>query len=270
MKRSPCFLRRFPRGIACSSVVFICLASAGCGFDEYERRLKATEDYYAYQDRIERNLATPWRTPPVDSLRVPLQFTEIPAPPAVEVAEGESPPPDSRQPDYASMTIHGLIGAWRANVDAQGAEHRESKPVYLYVATNHQILLRDKTEALGFLKSILLPSLESESEVAVSQGVVSFPKGHQFVTRQDFENYVITRENFIDGARYLLDVYTTQQAENQVAIILIRPEGMDPMSKIQDRLQLTLETLRVSAAAPQPRQAGGQQPASSAPAGGSF
>lgn len=251
-----------------------CLASLGCGLEEYERRLKATEDYYSYQDRIERNLSPPWKSPPVDSLRVPLQFKEMPPPQPVPGADGklEEPPVDPRQPDYASLTIRGLIGAWRTDVEAQVGGNREQRPVYLYVATNHQMLLGDKTEALGFLEN-LLASLEADLQTTkVTQGAVSFPKGHQFSLKQDFENFVISGDAAIHDTRYVLDVYTTKQAENQVALILVRPEGMDPMSKIQDRLQLTLETLRVSAAAPQPKQPGatGAQPSGPAPATGNF
>lgn len=251
-----------------------CLAGAGCGLEEYERRLKATEDYYAYQERLDRNLSPVWKTPPIEALRVPLQFTEIPPPQPVEGPDGqlEAPPEDSRQPDYADFRIPGLIGAWRADVDVLGGENRDQKPVYLYVATNHQLLLGDKTEALNFLEN-LLTAMEADFQTTKApQGTATFPKGHQFSPRQEFENYTITGDAAIHDTRYVSDVYTIKQTENHVAIILVRPEGMDPMSKIHDRLQLSLETLRVSAAAPQPQQAGpgGPQPSGPAPAQGSF
>src|SRR5687768_11617636 len=107
---------RINRNLIRALIPVMCLVGAGCGFELYEQRLAATQAWYGYLDRLDQNLAGPWRGAPVDELRVPKNFTEVPAPQPTQNPDGslEMPAVDPRQPDYANFAIDGLIGAWRA------------------------------------------------------------------------------------------------------------------------------------------------------------
>lgn len=254
-----------------------CCSLAGCGLETYEKRLEATRSYYAYLDKLDQNLvAKTWAKPPVDALRVPLKFEEIPPPQQTEGADGpsETPAEDPRQPDYANFKIDGLIGAWKTEVDAQVNNERANQTVYLYAATNHEIFLTGETEkAINFTKD-LVTSLEAALQTThKTDPLVTFPKGHQFTPKQTFDVYVLNSPLMIRGSRYVFEVYSVKQAENQVAMILATPEGMDPLSKVSERIQLMLESMRVSSNPPQPKAVGdlpGAAPAGTAPKGGNF
>jgi hypothetical protein len=261
-----------------SRSVFVVLCAlvglAGCGLQAYEERLEATRSYWAYLDKLDQNLRPPWKTPPVESLRVPLQFNELPAPQPVEGPDGEQelPDVDPRQPDYVSLSIPGLIGAWKADVDANVNGERATQAAYLYAATNHQMLLTDASEAAAFSPN-LIAAVEAAlgSPAPESPAPLPFPKGHQFTPKISFDVHPISSQDAIRGSRYIFEIYTTRQLDNQVAIIFASPEGLDPQSKIPERIQLMLESLRVSAAPPTPTQPGqGSTPGAPQQPGGNF
>ena len=252
-----------------------CVSLAGCGVDAYEKRLEATRSYYAYLDKLDQNLSAPWKRPPIDVLRVPKQFQEVPAPQPATGPDGKAEPPDvdPRQPDYAGLSIKGLIGAWRTDVDAIVNNERAPQTAYLYAATNHEIFLGSGAEeAVNFSKD-LIESMEAALQTtAKTEPLAVFPKGHLFSAKQSFDVYLLNSAVPIHGSRYVFEVYVTKQGDNQVAMIFAGPEGMDPQSKVAERIQLMLESLRVSPAPPQPKQnqAPGGAPAAPGPNPGAF
>lgn len=255
-----------------------CYSLAGCGLETYEKRLEATRSYYAYLDKLDQNLvAKTWASPPVDALRVPLKFEEIPAPLPTEGADGkpEMPAEDPRQPDYVpNLTIEGLIGAWKTEVDAQVNNEQAKQTVYLYAATNHEIFLTGEADKATSFTRDLVASLEAALQTsAKTDPLFTFPKGHQFTPKQTFDVYLLNSPLMIRGSRYVFEIYSVKQVDNQVAMILATPEGMDPLSKVSERIQLMLESMRVSSNPPQPKAVGdlpGAAPTGPAPKGGSF
>lgn len=247
---------------------------SGCGLQAYEERLEATRSYWAYLEKLDQNLRPAWKTPPVDALRVPLQFNEMPPPQPVEGPDGkkEMPEVDPRQPDYVSLTIPGLIGAWKAEVDANVNGARGPQTAYLYVATNHQMLLSDASEAGAFSRNLVENvGAALGSSAPENPAPLPFPKGHKFTPVISFDAYPITSQDALRGSRYIFEIYTTRQQDNQVAIVFASPEGLDPQSKVSERIQLMLESLRVSGAPPQPTQPGqGAAPAGPSQPGGGF
>src|SRR5262249_32147443 len=103
--------------------------------------------------------------------------------------------------------------------------------------------------------------------------VAVFPKGHQFTPKQSFDVYLFNSPLMIHNSKYVFEVYAIKQMDNQVAMILAAPEGMDPQSKVAERIQLMLESMRVSGNPPQPKQVGQPAGGPAAPAanpGGAF
>lgn len=249
------------------------LSISGCGLETYERRLAETSAYYAYLDRLDQNLAGPWRTPPVVELRVPRQFKELPAPQPTTNPDGsvELPSVDPRQPDFISLSFKGLLGAWQAEVNVVGGTASETRPAYLYVASNYDMFLTDQiSEAPNFTQDLLtlmegvLLTPPKEEPAAV------YPKGNQYFPRQTYDVAVFHPDLAIHDARYAFEVYAQRQADIQVVLILVRPEGVDPQAKLSERISMMLECLRVSGERPQPKQPGGAPTQPGAPAGGGF
>lgn len=250
----------------------VCLLVAGCGYEVYEQRLAATQALYAYLDRLDQNLTGPWRSAPVDEFRVPKNFKEIPAPVPTKNPDGslEMPAVDPRQPDYANLTIDGLIGAWRADVDVGSGEGRQQQPAYLYVASNGPLFLAERVEeAIHFTKNTTAYLETSLGATGRAEPPAIFPKGHKFVKQQTFEVMLFNSDLPIHGGRYSFELYATQQGDNQMLVLLAVPAGMDPSSKISERMQLALETMKISKERPQAKPAGGgAAPAGQPPPGG--
>gem|GEM_PF-595327 len=246
----------------------IVLAAGGCGLETYEQRLEATRAYYAYLDKLDQNLANSWRSSPVDDLRVPKNFKELPAPVPTKNPDGslEFPDVDPRQPDFANLTIEGLIGAWRADVDVLVNNERVSRPAYLYAASNSPLYLAGQAEdAVNFTKNFI-PNLETALQATGKPELAAvFPKGHQFVPRQTFEVLLLNSDLPIHNSRYSFETYSTQQGDNQVVLLLAVPAGMEPQSKVPERMQMTLESLKLSNQRPQVKAAGAA-PAAGTPA----
>lgn len=248
-----------------------CLLLAGCGYEVYEQRLAATQALYGYLDRLDQNLAGPWRNAPVDEFRVPKNFKEIPAPEPIKNPDGstEMPAVDPRQPDYANLTIDGLIGAWRADVDVGSGEARQSQPAYLYLASNGPMFLAERVEeAINFSKNMSAYLETALGTPGRPEPSAVYPKGHKFVKQQTFEVMLLNSDLPIHGGRYSFELYTTQNGDNQIAVLLAIPSGMDPSSKISERMQLALEAMKISKERPQAKAAGGAPGGAQPPAGG--
>ncbi len=238
----------------------LAVLTAGCGYELYEQRLSATQEYYGYLDRLDQNLAGPWRSPPVDELRVPKNFTEMPAPQPTQKPDGtlEMPAVDPRQPEFANLFIDGLLGAWQAEVDVGSNNDRVKKPAYLYVASNGPLFLSERVEeAIHFTKNFIASAETALATTGKPEPAALLPKTHKFVTKQTFEVLLLNSDQPIHDTRYSFELYSTQQGDNQVVLLLAIPAGMDPSSKISERMQLTLETMKVSNARPQAKPAGG-------------
>ena len=265
-------VQRTPYGLV------LVLTITGCGLEVYEQRLAATQRYYSYLDRIDQNLAPAWRNPPIDEIRVPKNFKEIPAPQPEKNPDGslEVSAIDPRQPDYLNFTVEGLLAAWRSDVEVFVDGARLTKPAYLYAASNSALFLADQIEgATKFSTNFVINSaaaLQAPIPDPKNHGRLELPKGDdKFVQKQSFDHVILNSELPIHDSRYTFEIYSTQQADNQVVVMLVVPVGMEPSSKISERMQLTLESLKVSAQRPQAKQAGAAgAPAGPTPSSGNF
>ncbi len=254
----------------------LCLAAcglAGCGLETYEQRLEATKKYFAYLDKLDQSLSPPWRFSPIDGLRVPRQFQEIPAPQPITNSEGkqELPEVDPRQPDFLNWKIEGLVGAWQTPVDVVVGDQREARTAYLYAVVNSPLFQAGRTtDALAFSKNLMIDlanvlQIPPPEDRSISR--LSFPKEKPgYLPKLDYDAVNFRPEILIQGAQYDVEYYAVKQGDNQVAFIILLPRGMDPQSRISERIPLMLESLRVSPNRPQatpgaaPANSGGGTP----------
>ena len=169
----------FFRGIL---LTIVCGVIAGCGLQNYEKRLEETSKYYTYLAKIDSNLAPPWKDGPIDELRVPLQFKAIRKPAPVKNAEGEmEEPPDPRQPNYIALELPGMLGAWEAPFDKVVDGAKQTRKGYIYVVSNYSMFNSElSSQAPDFLRTLLgtisdrlsLPAIEpgKRGTGTVSQG----------------------------------------------------------------------------------------------------
>ena len=119
--------------------ILSCLAAvvAGCGSQTYEERLAESQKYFEYRQTVDSILEKQWWQAGEFGLqfRPPKGFVEIPGPMTDE-------DPDTRQPNFLTRPLPGLIGAWEATVpvDMEGSDIHEQR-AWIFICTNHQDIL---------------------------------------------------------------------------------------------------------------------------------
>jgi hypothetical protein len=264
--------------------IVVCGLIAGCGQQTYEQRLIESQKYFAYIQKLDANLApTPaWKQLPVEELRVPLLFREIKKPPPVKNAEGKlvEAEIDPRQPDYLALKYPGLLGAWEAPLNVVVDGQAKSLKGYLYCLSNSTMLNQpdDAKRAPDFTRDLLVLIAEKLSvpqlDFATAGQRQTYPKSLSYTMPKNFDVFLFQGDSLrIDGAPYTFEIYAHYQGPVQVDLVLVRPVGIDSSARLDERMQLTLETLKVSskvpmgAAASTPSPGG---PASNQPPSSSF
>jgi hypothetical protein len=232
------------------------LIALGCGHQTYELRLLETQKYFAYVQKLDANLAPPWKMLPVEELRVPLQFREIRKPPMVKTADGQfvEPEIDPRQPDYLALKYPGLLGAWEAPLTVVMDGQTKSVKGYLYCVTNGMLLLKpdDAQRAPDFMRDLLVLLAEKlmvpQLDYSSAGERVTIPKTMSYTPQNNFRLFKFQGDSLrIDGVPYTIEVYEHQQGPVQVALILVTPVGMDSSAQLSSvRVPLMLERLKVS------------------------
>lgn len=246
------------------------LAVAGCGTQAYESRLEETRRYFAYLEKVDASLGGKWQENGYE-VRAPQQFTLVPAPVPTKNEDGtETPSPDTRQPDYINWTVPGLLAAWEATttVDIEGAV--EQRKAHLYVASNYWMFASSEQieKAPEFSTSLIaeLGQILSIPEEQRTTQTEQYPRGAGYVPKKSFTVANFRPQQLIDGVPYLFDVFLTQSGDVQTAIIVVIPADAQETSRINERIPLMLENMKVSSQKPAVGQKTGQ-PAKSAPVG---
>lgn len=230
------------------------IAIAGCGLQNYEKRLEETSKYYSYLAKIDANLAPAWKEGPVDELRVPLQFKPIRKPAPVKNAEGEmeDAPVDPRQPNYIALELPGLLGAWEAPFDKVTEGTKQTRKGYIYLVSNYSMFNSElASQAPDFLRTLLGTISDRLSLPAVEPGKgerEQFPKvkADAYTTQNTFDVYRFNSDELlVDGEKYTIDVYTQILKDTQIALLLVLPVGLDSSAKMMERTPLMLERFKV-------------------------
>lgn len=259
---------------------------AGCGAEQYEIRLKQTRDYYNYLERIEQNLAPKWSDGRVvEMIRVPKQFTPIPAPVPTKNEDGTEEPPavDPRQPDYLNLVFptNQLIGVWEApfTVDVAGGA-TDTRKGYIYVLSNYWMLLgEDPAAALKFGGDVVqlvgdalddhLPPDKLENpptELHPKPGGYLPQSSYSLFT---FQPKPITlrsteRESTVN---YTFTMYGKQNGNIQVIVLVVLPESISSREKLVERIPMMLDQFHITKTEPKPGQGSAGPAQNSNPAG---
>ena len=253
------------------------LLLAGCGQETYERRLAETSALYSHIQVLEDNLGGTFADSNI-SLRPPKQFRLVAAPKAD--AEGESEF-DPRQPDFVNIELPGLRASFRADLQCGSAGGQDSTQTgYLYLLSNHYLnntpattgtakadegddltgalkkdpslftetVMRGFAEALGAQSKQGPKPNEWPKESFPRTVAALFPVGSQNpfvqVSLVSSEMEATIREQPYDVTAYLL-----AEGQTQVLLLFVIPHDILPAEKMRERIDLSLETLRLVGAA---------------------
>ncbi|WP_339732555.1 hypothetical protein [uncultured Gimesia sp.] len=228
----------------------------GCGTETYEQRLNETTQFFAYQDVRNQALSNTWSSPSV-SMRVPIEFKQISAPPAAPAAASDNseatiPEPDStidpRQPDYVDLILPGLEGAWRVEVPVDLENEIVDRPAYLYVLSNNSLLKeKNMDEALIFFEDVNNQIASTFNQFINNEEFKTerFPQGKGYIEPKSFNVGLLEPEMPIDGVPYEFQIYQVERGDNQVVILLVIPKNMTGRSNIKEHLDFSLETVDI-------------------------
>lgn len=274
-------LGQFRRAAVCRSLGGRMLIGAalltlvcGCGIELYEQRLEATKKFYEHLQLLDDNLSRDWSNGVV-SIRMPLQFAEIPAPapPATDpnnpAAEPPAAPVDPRKPDYATLELNGLKAAFKADLRIDGGN---PQPGFIYLLSNHDF--PNKDQAAQF-KQNLVQELSTAFNVPVEKWEEEqYPnKGLEIFPPVPYSATTLTPAENVGGFPRRISIFLHTNGEVQTFIVFVMPQKVDGNEKINERIPLCLETLLVSRDVVQapgqgpPADAGGGVPAAGGGAG---
>ena len=235
-----------------SSVLVVALSLAGicgCGLELYEKRLQATTKLYEHFQTLKENLLEMWVHGPI-SLRVPLQFTEIPAPVAPPAASPTDPaaeppplPPDTRKPTQPPLELLGLRAAFKADLTVDGGG---KQPGFIYVLSNYD-LPREQKDIHGPLAQEISTAFHVNIE-ANSWKEETYPeRPTDAFPGVSYKTLTVTPPADVEGPPRRVSIYLYTQGEVQIAIVFVLPQKIDGSEHLLDRIPLCLETLNVSA-----------------------
>lgn len=250
------------------------ILAGGCGYEEYNTRLAETAKYFAYQERMNANLAAPLRELPIEEIRLPLQFAALPKlkPPAKrDDGTEEETPFDPRQPNYANITLPGLIAAWQAPVETLVDGKPENRPGYIYALSNYWMFVTGQVEQAPLF------TRDTRRLVAAALGTVitdpdgvgdreTYPRAAQYTTPVAYDVTRFNPEMLINDVRYTVELFSHQQGDTQLILMVVLPRDADlQRTRLNERVPLMLETLKLSNKKPSaPPKKGGASPAAPA------
>lgn len=247
----------------------------GCGSGTYEERLKETNALFEYHLGLDRVLQPgKWSSPNTISMRIPLGFTALPAPPPPK--PNEPIPDDPRQPFYLGMTLPGLVGAWQGLFPCDDG----NRPVFLYVCSNHQLYQNLAVSPKGADPELFLTNLESalsatmQVQLPPGEGtqvgnnvryVEMCPRDGKYAVQRKFTGITFVPPAVLPqvGVAIKAQMYGHYNGKVQVAVLAVYPASI--RDRLEDRLLTALETFSVSSNLPS-IQSGAPTGAGGAPA----
>lgn len=242
---------------ACFKIPFLGLIvlAYGCGYSEYEARLNESKKYYAYLDKIEQSLAPKWTVAGnLMELRVPQQFTLIPPAQPIQKEDGtiEQPAIDPRQPDYLNLTFPELFGAWESTFQVgKGNGVTEDRKGYIYALSNYWELAGDHATDAGEFVNTLKAYLSEKLQVPVTEEAPQLhPKVMPAYQAQAAFDVCSFKGKEIDGTNYTFEVYSKKLGSVIGVIVIVLPEGIENVQRVNERIPMMLESFTFTAIPP--------------------
>ncbi|HEX6985408.1 MAG TPA: hypothetical protein VF170_08520, partial [Planctomycetaceae bacterium] len=227
--------------------VTLSLAAAGCGVETYEARVKQNSiPFFQYQKELDANLGTRWRQGAV-SLRLPAEFKPIPNPKKKDQAARDPRIP----PGLNAEQLVGLLGGFRGEVATAAGGQSSTGTAYAMVLSNGTLLSsRDPKEKPQDFDLMLLNRVAA----GLGLGTVSKNTLRPFnVGGKDFQpslRYDAAAFETEGGAPMRYEVYIHRQAPLQVAVVFALPKSAAGAGRLDDRIALSLQTLRIGDGGP--------------------
>lgn len=240
----------------------LCLAwlmsAAGCFEKTYADRMQVSVKYYDHVDTLNRNLAGDWSESNF-KLRVPQGFEFLPKPVPPEPEPGKPPTPpeqieDTRQPSYLGITLPGLVAAWQKTVQVDEPNGPANRNAYIYLLSNTtQFGL--PPESPGRIDPAKFDEY-TVNHLAEGLGIQfkkedwqreDYPNGFNLVPKVSYNALVMLPDRQFEGAKTSFKVYITSQGEIFTILLFVYPDTISGNEKLNERIPLCLETLRMPA-----------------------
>ncbi|MBD3675892.1 MAG: hypothetical protein HUJ26_20480 [Planctomycetaceae bacterium] len=230
---------------------FLMTSVIGCGTEVYNQRVAATKELFEYINKLDENLGQPWAQSGVE-IRMPKQMVEIPAPKFERNEEGQlvQVGEDLRQPNYMSEELPGLIGAWQGTVEADVAGEFKQVPAYAYIMSNSVYLAKNDPEAAmefsnkvaeTIVNGLNLPPYDpsdwNQKQYPPSPGLVPQQSASVWVTKTDY---------FIGETKAEISLHLFGQGDTTVYVLFVYPETITSNERFIERIDLSLETIKIS------------------------
>ena len=239
---------------------------AGCGSKTYEDRLTLTQSYFDFIERLNRNLS-PQFSLSGTSLRVPIQFQEITAPPRRPREQEGEEQVDPRQPDYLRFQLPGMLGAWKTDLNtvSSGDGSTSTQTGYLYLLGNYNDWMtfktpKEKADPTKFHENLITvlssglrinidPRARASSSDRVnkwSSEIVPTPRDEQFVARKEFTTITLVPEEIDELRGKEFRLYLYQNGDMKIALLYVLPQNIGGGENLEDLILLSLPTVNVS------------------------
>ncbi len=256
-----------------AGLVSTTLLAAGCGADTYQDRLTQTRRYFEYLDQVNVALNRAFKFEGFE-IRVPKLFEQLI--PAAVPKEGE-PPAEQLAPDvdparlgyFPNVMPEGVLASWKGTVRTEGPGQSDGEaPAYVHLLSNWGRWIEKQTNNdieppryLADLTNQIANALNLQADTSDSPWDWDMMRGlSPYVAKKKIES--ITIELLEHNPPLEVHFYKTEAKDVQCALLLILPKAIDAREKMDSKIKLTLETLKLPSSPPQ------KAPAKGAPVGG--
>ena len=254
------------RQLLSPSICAVLFITAGCGSEAYNNRLNATNQLFQYTNKLKENLGPAWNQSGVE-VRMPAQLVEVPPPPMVKNEEGEwvQDGLDERIPaELPSLELPGLIGAWKGIVEADVSGEFKELPAYAFVMSNGYLWAENNAEEAMEYRNIIAEKVIDGLNLPYPDRSVwkqkQYPATPGFVPQQGASVWVTQTEIFVGETTAEISLHLFGAGDVTVYVLFIYPETIARKKHFAERIDLALETLKISADKPTAGAAPGTAP----------
>ena len=240
----------------------VTMLTAGCGADTYQQRLLETKRYFEYLDQVNVMLNRAVKFEGFE-IRVPKLLDQLVSPPTP--AEGEPPAqplPPSEDPTrmgyFPNVVLEGVMASWKGTARTEGPGQSEGEaPVYLHLLSNWQRWIDKQTnndiEPTRYLLELtnqVATALNLQADTSDTPWDWDMMRGlSPYVPKKKIETITIDLGDHNPPLE--VHFFKTEAKDVHCALLLIVPKNIDAREKMEPRIKLTLETLKVPSTPPQ-------------------
>ncbi len=241
-------------------LTILCPFAAGCGVETYQARVvENTVPLFRYELEMNSSLGPEWSKGEVH-LRLPVGLKEIPGPKKKEDEE-------TRLPPSLSAELEGILGGFRGKVDAITAGGQPAKAdMHVLVMSNRSLIASPSADAKpNKFDSRLVNTIAASVGTGTSSGNLPskrFEVGNSSRDRDAFGSIppkvvyeMVQLDTMIDDVPMQYEIYFRREAPLIVAVVFLVPKEPDRSERLREKIDLSLQTLRIPSRVPARRPA---------------